>query len=317
VNSAADQSLLSKTFASGLPQARGFQIPYPGFPMGQTLEQALRPFPQFSSSLTPTWAPLGNSWYDALQVKATQRLWHGLSGTVAFSWQKELVLGATVQDGSGGVVNDVFNRQQNKYISSFSQPLVLTPAINYTTPAFGSQKWLRSVSKEWTFGGILRYSSGLPIQVPTANNSLSSVLERGTLVNRVPGVPLFTKDPNCHCIDPNADFVLNPAAWAQPAAGQFGTAAAFYNDYRWARRPDEQVSMGRIFHIYEKISFQIRAEFFNVFNRTYLNTPSSGNAQALQVRNTAGLPTSGFGYISSGSVASANRTGQLVGRITW
>ena len=49
VNSTTDQALLSKTFTSGLPQARGFQIPYASFPQGQTLQQALRPFPQFSS----------------------------------------------------------------------------------------------------------------------------------------------------------------------------------------------------------------------------------------------------------------------------
>jgi hypothetical protein len=317
VNSATDQALLSKTFASGLPQARGFQIPYAGFPTGQTLEQALRPYPQFSSSLTPTWAPLGNSWYDALQVKATQRLWRGLSGSIAFTWQKELALGATVQDGSGGAINDANNRQVNKDISSYSQPLVFVPAFNYELPAFGTRKWEQTLVKGWTIGGIFRYSSGLPIQVPTANNSLSSVLEQGTFVNRVPGVPLFTKDPNCHCIDPNQDFVLNPAAWAQPAAGQFGTAAAFYNDYRWARRPDEQASLGRIFRLREKMSLQIRAEFFNIFNRTFLNTPTSGNAQAIQVRNSAGVPTSGFGFISAGSVAAANRTGQLVGRIQW
>jgi hypothetical protein len=315
VNNANDQALLSKTFASGLPQQRGFQLPYPGFPTGQTLEQALRPFPQFSSSLTPTWAPLGDSWYDALQVKVTQRLWHGLSGTVAFTWQKELDLGATVQDGSGGAINDAFNRRVNKDLSSFSQPFVLTPAFNYEVPGITSNRMVRSVVKGWTIGAILRYSSGLPIQAPTANNALSSVLEQGTFVDRVPGAPLFLKDPNCHCIDPNKDFVLNPAAWAQPPAGQFGTAAAYYNDYRWARRPDEQASLGRIFRIRERMSLQVRAEFFNIFNRTFLNNPSSGNAQALQVRNSVGVPTSGFGYISSGSVASANRTGQIVARI--
>ena len=91
-------------------------------------------------------------------------------------------------------------------------------------------------------------------------------------------MPLFTKDPNCHCIDPNRDFVLNPAAWTQPAAGQWGTAAAYYNDYRWSRRPDEQASLGRIFRFKERMSFQIRAEFFNIFNRTFLNTPTSTNS---------------------------------------
>jgi hypothetical protein len=118
-------------------------------------------------------------------------------------------------------------------------------------PAVGSRKWLRATTGGWSIGGIFRYSSGLPIQVPTATNSLSSVLFQNTFVNRVPGVPLFSKDPNCHCIDPNKDFVLNPAVWSQPAAGQFGTAAAFYNDYRWARRPDEQMLLGRIFRLRE------------------------------------------------------------------
>ena len=46
-------------------------------------------------------------------------------------------------------------------------------------------------------------------------------------VNRVPGQPLFLKDPNCHCIDPNKEFVLNPAAWSEAAGGQFGGAAPF------------------------------------------------------------------------------------------
>jgi hypothetical protein len=205
----------------------------------------------------------------------------------------------------------------NKDISSFSQPFVLVPAFNDEVPAIGSNKYLRTALKRWTGGGVLRYSSGLPIQVPTATNYLSSVLEQGTFVNRVPGVPLFAKDPNCHCIDPNQDFVLNPAAWSQPATGQFGTAAAYYNDYRWQRRPDEQASLGRIFHLREKMSLHVRAEFFNIFNRTFLNAPTSSNSLAQQVRSSAGVPTSGFGYINSGSVAAANRTGQLVGRITF
>ncbi len=140
-------------------------------------------------------------------MKATQRLWRGLSGSVAFTWQKELALGATVQDGSGGAINDALNRGVNKDISQYSQPLVLVPAFNYETPTLGSQKWEQMLTKGWTIGGIFRYSSGLPIQVPTANNALSSVLEQGTFVNRVPGQPLFLKDPNCHCINPNADFV--------------------------------------------------------------------------------------------------------------
>jgi hypothetical protein len=143
---------------------------------------------------------------------------------------------------------------------------------------------------------------------------LSTLLFRGAFANRAPGQQLFLKDPNCHCIDPNKDFVLNPAAWSDPAAGQFGTAAAYYNDYRYARRPAESASLGRIFRIREGMTVQVRAEFFNVLNRTEFNNPDSTNALLSQNRNVAGVPTSGFGRINPGSLYSSPRTGQIVAR---
>src|SRR5262249_36145746 len=149
---ATDRSLLTSTFASGQPQARGFKLPYPAFPTTSTLEQALRPFPQFSSTLTPMYSPVGNSWYDSLQVKVTKRLSHGLSGSIAFTWQKELDLGSTIQDGTGGAINDALNRAVNKDISQFSQPFVFVPSFNYQFPGVGNSKVLRAVTKDWTIG---------------------------------------------------------------------------------------------------------------------------------------------------------------------
>ena len=77
---------------------------------------------------------------------------------------------------------------------------------------------------------MLTYASGTPIQAPTSTNNLNSLLFRGTassgtFYNRNPGVPLFLKDLNCHCIDPTKDLVLNKDAWSNPADGQWGTAA--------------------------------------------------------------------------------------------
>jgi hypothetical protein len=130
----------------------------------------------------------------------------------------------------------------------------------------------------------------------------------------VAGVPLFLKNLNCHCINPYANLVLNPAAWTQPPAGQFGTAAEYYSDYRYERRPSESMNLGRIFKISEKKSFQIRMEFFNVFNRTYLNNPTATNAIASTTFNSAGQLTSGFGYINPGTTQNVPRNGQIVAR---
>jgi len=58
----------------------------------------------------------------------------------------------------------------------------------------------------------------------------------------------------------------------------------------------------------------VRAELFNVFNRTYLNNPSNGNAQATTSFKANGQLSSGFGYINNSSVFNAPRTGQIVAR---
>jgi hypothetical protein len=296
--------------------AAGFKVPYAGFPTSSTLAQALRPYPQFAA-LGGRWVARGNSWYDSLQGKLTKRYSHGLTATVAYTWQKEMNLGA---GGLGAGIpstptNDILNRSNNKYIAAESQPLQLAFGFDYRMPAFASSKVVRAIQRDWTIGGFFRYTSGLPILSPAAQNSLTSLLFRGTYANRVPGQPLYTKDANCHCIDPNKDFILNPAAWTDPAPGQFGTAAAYYTDYRAARRPAESASFGRLFRIREGMSFELRGEFFNIFNRTQFNNPDSTNALAPQVKNSAGVPTSGFGRVNPASLFSTPRSGQVVGRL--
>ena len=317
LNNPADVTLLGQQITSAGVVARGFTKPYAAFPNTATLAQALRPFPQFGD-LNSLWAPLGNSWYDSLQVKATKRLSYGLDFTMAYTWSKTL---ATVEAHDGTIVptNDVLNRPNQKTLSSSDQPHVFVTGFNYQVPSFGSNKVVRAVAGGWTVGGIVRYGSGLPIAAPRAQSPLNNIVFRGdSNANRVPGEPLYLQDPNCHCFDPNKTFILNPKAWSNPTPGQWGTAATYYSDYRTARRPDEQLSLGRIFRIREKMNFAVRAEFFNVFNRTYLNNPDSGNAAATQTANpTTGQTLSGFGRINTGTTFNPPRSGQIVARFSF
>jgi hypothetical protein len=316
INSASDYALLTSPWNSAAVAARGFTAPYAGYPTGLTLAQALRPFPMFGT-ISTDWAARGNSWYNALQTKLTKRTSYGLDVTAAFSFSQELELGASSGTGGGALVNDPNNRQQDKYLAADSQPLSLSIGFTYRVPALGPNRVVRTVVRDWSFGGLLRYASGLPIESPLATNNLTTALFTGTFANRVPGVPLFTANLNCHCVDPNKQFVLNPAAWSEPAAGQWGTAAAYYNDYRYQRRPLEQLAIGRVFQIREGMSLQIRAEAYNPFNRTEMGNPTSTNAGATQTVNALGVPTAGFGWISTGSLFSSPRQGQLVGRFVF
>ncbi|MBI4874381.1 MAG: TonB-dependent receptor [Acidobacteria bacterium] len=313
IHKAADRTLLTSRMDSPAVIAAGFKAPYAGFPMSSTLAQALRPYPQFGG-LGTLWAPLGNNWYDSLQVKVTKRLSHGLDFTVAYTWSKTLT---TVEghDGASVPLNDVFNRRNQKTLSYLDQPHAFVTGFTYEVPKFGANKVVSALARGWTLGGVLRYGSGYPIRVPASNNALGSLLQRGTFANRVPGEPLFLKDLNCHCIDPNKEFVLNPKAWSDPAPGEWGTSAVYYSDYRGQRRPSEQLSLGRIFRITERMRASVRAEFFNVFNRTYMVDPDSGNFQATQSVAATGRVISGFGRINTGATTTQDfmpRSGQVV-----
>jgi hypothetical protein len=168
------------------------------------------------------------------------------------------------------------------------------------------------------------YASGLPILAPAAQNNLNPLLLRNTTTalsyaNRVPGQPLFTQDLNCHCYDPNQEFVLNQNAWAEPLAGQFGTSAAYYSDYRFGRIPQENLAVGRTFRIGEGgANFNVRAEFTNIFNRTVIPNPTSTNARATQTRS-GGVPSAGFGRINTAAAPGTptSRQGMVVGRLTF
>jgi len=64
----------------------------------------------------------------------------------------------------------------------------------------------------------------------------------------------------------------------------------------------------------EGLMNSFRAEFFNIFNRTYLNNPDSGNPAATTQRNAAGVVTAGFGRVNPASTFSPPRNGQVVAR---
>jgi hypothetical protein len=314
LNNPSDLTILNATLSS--PAAGRFQnkLPYSGFPVTSTVAQSLRPFPQFNSGLTGLASPLGNSWYDSLQLKVTKRYSHGLDFTYAFTWAKQL-------DNFGGTP-DIQNRGLSKGLSTLDQPFVSGIGVNYTLQPWGKNRVLSFAVRDWQFGGFLQYASGTPLAVPLVSSSptlatLTFQSATTQVQNRVPGVPLFTQDLNCHCFDPNTTFVLNPAAWTNPAPGQFGSAT-LYNDYRSQRRPVENLALGRLFRIRENVSLSMRIEFTNVFNRTEFNSPTLAaltNPQAAQTRSATGQTTAGFGFINNTTVAVNPRQGQVVAKI--
>jgi hypothetical protein len=337
ITNPADTALLNTPISSPNVIARypGLANPnnvYPGFPVTQPLKQALRPYPQWNGIPPFLGPPMGNTWYDSLQVKVTKRFSHGLSSLITYSWQKELTNGTNSNTSyvtpSPPLINDVFNKSLDKQISGFSQPQVLVVSFSYTTPRLqaGStgRKALSWALRDWTTSGVLRYASGQLIQTPPSTANLLDNLARGpsnnpavwgggyTFLNRVPGQPLFLVDPNSH-FDPTTQLALNPKAWAEPAYGTFGASAPYFNDFRWQRQPAESLAFARTFQMGTegRYKLQIRAEFQNIFNRHYYTMPADGTAfaqatvttttptgHANSLSGTTGLLSAGYGYVN-------------------
>src|SRR5262249_38716491 len=196
---------------------------------------------------------------------------------------------------------------------------------------FAGNKWVSQIVQDWTIGGFLAYRSALPIQAPAGvgTPSINNLVFQDTFANRVSGQPLYETnwvdyngkvhseplDINCHCFDPQKVSALNQKAWAIPPAGQFGTSAAYYDDYRQQRRPQENFNFGRTFRITERVQLNIRAEFTNILNRAFIGIPSATDFVAQRVANpVTGTTTSGFGAMLQ-SATMQPRNGLIVARV--
>lgn len=314
----ADDLLLSQPISSPQVIAKvGHLSPYPGYGVGNTLLNALRPYPQFST-ITVTGSPTGKTWYDSLQVKGTKRMSHGLQVNGTFTWSRALTL----------IREDIFNpASSSKGIESTDQPFLFNANILYQTQKWFSNKWAAEVTKDWQLGAFVQYGSGFPLTPPASitTNNLG-----GSEQFRVSGQPLFLKNLNCGCINPALDQVLNPAAWSSPVAGTFGpSSGTFYSDFRTARHPQENFNFGRNFRIKEKYTLSIRAEFVNIFNRTQVIAPITSNpaGPAVPARGTGfgvinevfpkNATATSFGNSPFAQLFQGPRTGTLVARFTF
>jgi hypothetical protein len=311
------RAILNSTIGSATAIAAGFKVPYPGFPTSASVLQSLRPFPQFST-ISPYQAPLGKSWYDALQTKIIKRYSYGLTATATYTFSK--TEDSTTNAGS------IYDRGSFKGLAVNDIPNMFSLSIDYTVPAIGFVKHsplARTFLSGWRLTTLDTIQSGALLQSPTSSNSIGSYLATGyTRQVRVPGQPLYLININCNCIDPTQQTVLNPAAWQNQAAGVPGSNIVYYNDFRGQRRPIVSAGMGKQFKIRERMSFSVRAEFFNLFNQLLsLPDPVTSSPQNPATRSN-GLLTGGFGYlnytgISANSVSSSlptPRTGQIVAR---
>ena len=162
-----------------------------------------------------SWAPLGNSWYDALQAKVTKRFSHGLELTSSFTWQKELDTLKASTTFSTGRIRRAFPLRRS--LSTFVTASTMKCPGSHEQAGPGR---VQQLDLGWNSPLFERHAHRRP---NLEQQPRQPAVPQNTRMNRVSGQPLFlVSDLNCKCFDPGRTFVLNPQAWSDPADGQWG-----------------------------------------------------------------------------------------------
>jgi hypothetical protein len=168
----------------------------------------------------------------------------------------------------------------------------------WNLPKFnGSNGLVRNVAGGWQWTGIYSFTSGDPLTIlaGTDQSQTGNNLDRADYVGPAGG---FGKSPSSGpggCTGAKHCFAwLDPTLFAKPTAGNYGNAGKG----TWRGPNLWDVDMGMIKNFYpvpshERISFQFRGEFFNLFNHPQWSDPNVNfsNGAFGSTRSTIGTQT--------------------------
>jgi hypothetical protein len=291
----------------------------------EPISQALRPFPQIGYINSDSYLQnMGQSTYNALELKLEQRFHNGLNILASYTFSKTLTDADVIQPywstlQNGGAVQDPENLRGEKAVSSEDAPNNFTISYVYELPVGNGKKFLGAASgpvnavvSGWSISGIQRYVSGQPMSIfgatgiPGKNSSVR--------FDRVAGQSV--KNPNY-----KNPFNFNPTSNATACATGYFNCAAFYdpnlfqnrdpngigasgegNPWRFGTMPrnsadirgftylDEDFGVAKAIPVTEKVKMELRWEAFDAFNRHMFTRPVSNlSSSTLNVGQIGGL----------------------------
>ncbi len=238
--------------------------------------QARRPNQLWGTIRTITNIEYSN--YDALNVVLTQRMSHGATLLVSYTWSHDL---DESSDSNNGAVMNPYDLQEDYGNANWDVRQRFVMDYNYVLPFFKQSRnaFVRNSLGGWQLNGIITLQTGFPFSVAVASdiaNTGTSGTERASLIG--------SASTSCHsghladCIQ--GDF-MNPAQYTYGNTARNLLFGPGLNDF--------DVGLFKNISIKERGTLQIRGEFFNFFNTPSFSSPN------------ATFGTSSFGTVTSTS----------------
>jgi hypothetical protein len=232
-------------------------------------------FPQYGA--VDEFATVSASSYHALQLTLRSKGWHGLSGFAGYTFSKSLDDASDAIDFNFATVafpQDSTNLAAERGPSNFDTRHRFTAAFTYQLPRLFGPKRL---AEGWQLNTIVTAQSGRPVPIVSANdtsafdnpnfNTRSNFHQRPNVA--VPAQPFINSN-----WESAPDFIgyLNGIAFTQPEPGTFGNLGrnAIFGPKFW----NVDFALAKSTRIYERLSLQFRAEFFNIFNHPNFALPN-------------------------------------------
>jgi hypothetical protein len=253
--------------------------------------QIYRPFPQFSNV---TWInpSIGNSTYHGGFVRFEKRMSGGLSLLAHYTFSKFLDdVEAANEFGTTGSYMDAYHRNLDKGRSGSDVPHRAVVTVLYEVRSFKGNAFVNGVLGGWKIGVLQTAESGPTFTVITTANT-TNAFPAGSLR------PNLLHDASLS--NPTVSEWFDTTAFANPRPLAFGNSPR--GGFRAAPVVTTDATLEKSFFITERIKFDIRGEFYNLFNHAIFNVPGFT------------LGAADFGVVSS---ARNPRTAQIQAKLSW
>jgi hypothetical protein len=224
-------------------------------------------FPNFGNILQLN--TIGTSNYNALQSILKLRAWHGLSSQIAYTWSHSL---DEISEYRGTVVDDAFNPRRDYGNSDFDTRNLFTIDFTYDVPKapWATSGWSKHLVNNWQISSVMNFHSGQPYDEVLSYLNLVKGANPFASAN---GVTIDHKFSAAN----GGTLWINPTAFCDPNAGDPGCTGSFYGNVsrnKWYAPGfgDVDLSFIKNIPITERVRIQLRADFFNLFNRINLSS---------------------------------------------